>query len=64
MHDSTRRTFVGAISAAAAGALGLLAQTGGNRLKARPGSGAPATATPGLQKLGLRADRDALLYIP
>jgi phospholipase/carboxylesterase len=70
MHDSTRRTFIGTISAAARFCLGaalgekLIAQTGASRLKARPGSGASATATPGLQKLGLRADRDALLYIP
>jgi phospholipase/carboxylesterase len=65
MHDSTRRTFVGAISVATAAVLGenLIAQSGASRLKARPGSSAAATA-PGLQKLGLRADRDALLYIP
>src|SRR5580704_17213313 len=41
----------------------LFAQTGTNRLKARPGAAAKTTA-PGLHNLNLRADRDALLYIP
>jgi phospholipase/carboxylesterase len=65
MHPSTRRTFIGAISAAAAGTVGgkLIAQTGSNRLKARPGTSKTTTA-PGLHNLGLRAGRDALLYIP
>jgi phospholipase/carboxylesterase len=44
MHDLTRRSFVGAVSAAAVASKG--------------------SADAGLQKLGLRADRDALLYIP
>jgi phospholipase/carboxylesterase len=60
---------MGAISTAGRFCLGaalggkLFAQTGTNRLKARPGASAKTTA-PGLHNLGLRADRDALLYIP
>ncbi len=41
----------------------LWADGGSNRLKARPGSSVKSTP-PGLHPLNLRADRDALLYIP
>jgi len=58
----TRRVFLGT-----AAAVGAAAQRPSgkreNQLAARPRT--PASAAPaGLQKLGLRADRDALLYIP
>src|SRR5690242_9369524 len=36
---------------------------GANRLSSRPGTG-PASAKSGLQSLGIRTDRDTLLYIP
>ena len=56
---STRRTFLGALAAGV-----VSAQTrGGNRLGARP-AGSAASTSAGLHKLGLRSDRDALLYIP
>src|SRR5665213_4554413 len=63
----TRRAFVGAVPALTAGlAVGRLraSATGDSRLTARPVAGAPASATPGMRPLGLRQDRDALLYIP
>jgi predicted esterase len=67
-HDSTRRVFVSAVAAAGAVALsGRLFAAGSIRLKARPGASTKENAkgtTPGLHKLGLRDDRDALLYIP
>ena len=64
----TRRGF----SALAAGGLILApaartlhAQSNGrSRLRARPVSSVSAAAKPGLHPLGLRADRDALLYVP
>jgi phospholipase/carboxylesterase len=66
MNSATRRTFLGAIPAFAGG-LALSAQTprarGPNRLTARPGA-ASGAAQPGLHPLGLRPDRDAMLYIP
>src|ERR1700735_1050082 len=65
MIQSTRRVFMGAIPGMIAGSL--VAQSPNNRsasqLKARPPPASMKTA-PGLHKLGLRADRDALLYIP
>jgi phospholipase/carboxylesterase len=65
MDDSTRRLFIGAIPSIVGGTLGAqaLADRNTSRLKARPGS-SPARTPSGLRKLGLRADRDALLYIP
>jgi phospholipase/carboxylesterase len=63
----TRRAFLGTVSALSAGvaAFGLkAADNGDNRLTARPVAGAPVSAGPGLRPLGLRHDRDALLYIP
>ncbi len=54
----TRRSFIGVMPAIAGT---LCAQT--NRLSERPGPATASTA-PGLHPLGMRADRDALLYIP
>ena len=66
MNATTRRTFLGAIPAFAGG-LALPAQTPTdrrpNRLTARPGASS-GSAEPGLRPLGLRSDRDALLYVP
>ncbi len=59
----TRRLFIGAIPALTS----LRAQSTGNsatRLTARPGSSPSSTTPPGLSRLMLREDRDALLYIP
>jgi phospholipase/carboxylesterase len=69
MRNSTRRSFVGAVSTAAVGAFRskAFADTGASRLKARPGAStgiSRGSAAIGLQELGLRADRDALLYVP
>jgi phospholipase/carboxylesterase len=65
MNHSTRRTFLTAVPSVIVGVL--RAQTlndrSPSRLKARPGASA-ATTAPGLHKLGLRSDRDTLLYIP
>ncbi len=63
----TRREF--SALTAAAGSLvmapALRAQSSGrSRLHARPVSSAPSTSMPGLHPLGLRAERDALLYVP
>jgi predicted esterase len=58
----TRRVFIGAIPALTS----LRAQSPGERvarLMARPGASS-SSAPPGLQRLMLRDDRDALLYIP
>src|SRR5580700_4385633 len=58
---TTRRTFLGAMAAAAGVAC---AQASGSaRLRIKPGQ-AKKPAPAGLHKLELRADRDALLYIP
>ena len=69
MQPTTRRSFLRTIPAAGALASQLRilraqseAEQAG-RLSARPSSSA-ASAPPGLRPLGLRADRDALLYIP
>jgi phospholipase/carboxylesterase len=68
MNCATRRTFLGAMPAFAGG-LALSAQTPTdrrpNRLTARPpGASGSSPAQSGLHPLGLRPDRDALLYIP
>jgi phospholipase/carboxylesterase len=66
MMKPTRREFASTI----AGGLALTlsssaAEERPNRLTARPRKqGIPTPAAPGLHKLGLRNDRDALLYIP
>ena len=63
--QTTRRRFVGLFPAMAVPAV-LRAQPGdprGNRLAARPGAATQA-ASAGLRALGLRTERDALLYIP
>ena len=61
MIQPTRRAFLGA-----AAVLPACAQSNGkreNRLAARP-EGTAASTPAGLHKLGISADRDALLYIP
>jgi phospholipase/carboxylesterase len=65
IDDSTRRVFIGAIPGMLVGTLSAQAwdDRSASRLRARPGPSAARTS-PGLHKLGLRADRDALLYIP
>lgn len=62
---TTRRVFLGAIPAAAGGLLiaQRIASKANDRLTARPGSAAASTPA-GLHPLGLRTNRDALLYIP
>jgi phospholipase/carboxylesterase len=55
----TRRVFIGVIPVAAS----LRAQSSMTRLTARPGNSSASTS-PGLRRLMLREDRDALLYIP
>jgi predicted esterase len=59
----TRRTFGGAISALAIAKLIDAAETP-NRLTARPGALPKSTLEPGQHPLGLRTDRDAILYVP
>jgi phospholipase/carboxylesterase len=57
---ATRRTFLGGLALAAR----LSAQkAGASRIRVKPGVPKKAAAA-GLSPLGLRADRDALLYIP
>jgi predicted esterase len=58
----TRRVFAGALPIIAAGAA-CGQSRGSSRLTARPG-GSAANTPAGLRPLSLRADRDALLYIP
>lgn len=58
----TRRTFGRACSALAVAPF-IKAETP-NRLVSRPGPMPAATLAPGLHPLGLRTDRDALLYVP
>jgi phospholipase/carboxylesterase len=64
----TRRMFARAIPSIAGGlALSRLraaADTGDSRLTAKPIAASPPSATTGLRPLGLRHERDALLYIP
>ena len=69
MSKISRRAFVtvGALTGAAAIALSpalRAAETGDSRLTAKPIADAPASAAAGLRPLGLRKDRDALLYVP
>jgi phospholipase/carboxylesterase len=57
------RTVAGGVSAFTLAKL-LDAETTPNRLLSRPGSTVAASIAPGLHPLGLRDDRDALLYVP
>jgi phospholipase/carboxylesterase len=59
----TRRKFSGAISTLTLVKLVDAAETP-NRLTARPGAMPKMTLAAGLHPLGLRTDRDALLYVP
>lgn len=62
---TSRRRFIAALCASGAVLNGLSAQTFAekSRLSARP-SKATGSVAPGLHPLGLRAERDALLYVP
>ena len=62
MPSITRRALVGAIPA-----WGLVRGQSGKsatRISARPSAAAPSGTPPGLHPLGLRPERDALLYVP
>ncbi len=64
----SRRTLVRGLGVACgaplAGVLGWAAETPASRLTARPNAQAPVTGKTGLMPLGLRHERDALLYVP
>jgi phospholipase/carboxylesterase len=62
MPSITRRNLLGAVPA-----WGLLrgqSEKSATRISARPSSNASAATPPGLHTLGLRSERDALLYVP
>ena len=71
---ASRRSFFGTLAGVAAGSvltgvvvgksLGATPDTGKSRLTARPADNAPGTAKTGVRSLGLRRERDALLYVP
>lgn len=62
---ATPATSAGATDEAAAGATGDASVAAAGVLRARPGGAAAAAeAPPGVQPLGLRPERDALVYIP
>ena len=62
----SRRTFSRLISALPAGLAHLYASeaSSNSRLTAKPRPDAPSALNPGLRPLGLRPERDALLYVP
>lgn len=57
----TRRVF---LQTAAAGTLLATESSSPERIKARPSATAPVSLEPGQRALGLRDERDALLYVP
>jgi phospholipase/carboxylesterase len=62
---TTRRTFNALVGGLALSRLQGQTPEGPNRLPARPGSASPAMPiASGLHPLGLRTERDALLYVP
>lgn len=60
----SRRALIGAVPGLALLPILRAADTGASRLTAKPIAASPASTARGLRPLGLRGDRDALLYVP